>query len=110
MGSFKRSQNKSQLRKQLLRGASVAALVTALSASQASAQSLSALRAAVAGANAQAAKLMQPVPPASPSQNSSSPLQNTATMNAAQARALQYQSQVSQAISLEQQAQAAARA
>ena len=110
MNSFERLPSGGPLRTQLLRGVSVVALVTALSASQASAQSLSALRAAVSGANAQAAKLMQPVAPASSSENPGSPSQNTAGMSAAQARALQYQNQVSQAISLEQQAQTAARA
>jgi filamentous hemagglutinin family protein len=104
MGSIDkgRSQARGQLRKHLLRGTSVVALVTALGTSQGSAQSLSALRASVTGANAQVAKLLKPQAPATPTQN-------TAGMSAEEARALQYQSQVAQAISLAQQAQSAAR-
>jgi len=90
------------LRGRLLRGASVIALVTAISATPAAAQSLSALRAAVSANNAQLATLMK-------AQTPNGQGANTPGMNAAAARALQYQAQVSQAVSLAQQAQAAAR-
>ena len=88
------------LRATLLRGASLVALIAGAAATPVSAQSLSALRAAVGANNAQIAAMMK----AQEGQGV-----NTAGMNAAAARALQYQSQVSQAISLAQQAQAAAR-
>ncbi len=92
---------KAGLRGRLLRGASLAALIAAGATSAAQAQSLSALRAAVGASNVQIAAMMKAQ---GPNQGV-----NTAGMSAAAARALQYQNQVAQAVSLAQQAQAAAR-
>ncbi len=90
------------LRGNLLRGSSLVALVTAVGMSQASAQSLSQLRAAVTLNNQVTNQLLK-------NPNINQEAAEAAGMSAAAARALQYQAQVAQALALAQQAQNAAR-
>ncbi len=85
----------------LLRGTSLVALVTAIGASQANAQSLSALRAAVTLNNTTTGQLLK-------NPNINQAAAEAAGMSAAAARALHYQTQVAQALALAQQAQIAA--
>ncbi|HEY2446612.1 MAG TPA: filamentous hemagglutinin family protein [Rhizomicrobium sp.] len=101
-GTGTNSHHKGSLRSGLLRGTSLVALLTAIGASPASAQSLSALRAAVTLNNTTTGQLLK-------NPNINQAAAEAAGMSAATARALHYQAQVAQALSLAQQAQTAAR-
>jgi filamentous hemagglutinin family protein len=90
------------LRGKLLRGSSVVALVTAIGISHASAQSFSQLRAAVRFNELVTSRLLR-------NPNINQQAAQAAGMSAAARQALNYQSQVAQALALAQQAQAAAR-
>ncbi len=90
------------LRGRLLRGSSVVALATVIGASAASAQSLSALRAAVSANNQTTLQLLK-------STNLGQSAAEAAGMSAAAARAMKYQAQVAQALQMAQQTQTAAR-
>jgi filamentous hemagglutinin family protein len=86
-------------------GVSLAAMVSALGAGGAAAQSIAALHAAMVGMPGAATAALVPPPPL-PNSSAS----NSAAMAVASVRALRNQTQVNQALSLAQQAQAAARA
>src|SRR5580700_10141099 len=101
-GTARSKRRGRSFRSGLLRGTSLVALVTAVGASQANAQSLSALRAAVTLNNTTTGQLLK-----NPNINQSAA--EAAGMSAAAARALHYQTQVAQALALAQQAQMAAR-
>ena len=95
-------QRSNRLRGKLLRGSSVAAIVTAIGLSHAHAQSLSQLKAVVGVNNEVTARLLK-------NPNINQEAAEAAGMSAATARALHYQAQVAQALALAQQAQNAAR-
>ena len=100
-----------RLRTQLMRSASVLAMVIALNHTPAAAQTLSVLRNAAAVANAAtAAKFPHGLRSDDPSGKGSLNGSNSARMQGAQLRALQYQARVTQAVSMATDAQAAARA
>ena len=99
------------LRTRLMRSASVLALVIALNHSPAGAQTLAVLHSAAASANAAtAAKFPHGLRSDDPSGRGSQNGSNSARMQGAQLRALQYQARVTQAVSMATDAQAAARA
>lgn len=99
-----------KLRTHLMRGASVIAMAVALGHASAGAQTLSVLHSAVTTGNAAIAQRFSGALPTDPSRRGSLNRSNSARMAGAQMRALQYQSRVTQAVSMANDAQAAARA